>query len=240
VSRPRLLYAHRGASADLPENTLEAFALGLEQGANALELDVRLSRDGRVVVSHDADLSRLAGRPLRIDGATLDELRTIDVGRGLRLATLDEVLERFAVPLNVDLKDRSPALVERTLELVRSRGAASRVRLASFHEANLSLARRLGYEGPTGLGPREARRLVLLPGLVSRLFPPRGDALQVPPKTGPLRLDTPRIVARAHALGLRVDYWVINDVAQARQLLALGADGLVSDRPALLAPLFRG
>lgn len=236
----RLLYAHRGASADLPENTLEAFALGLAQGANALELDVRLTRDGHVIVSHDADLSRLAGRPLRIGDATLDELCTIDVGRGLRLATLDDVLARFRVPLNVDLKDRSRALVESTLALIRKHGAAPRVRLASFHDANMHLVRALGYEGPTSLGPAEARRLVLLPGFVSRLLPPRGGALQIPPKTGPIRLDTRRTIERAHALGLRVDYWVINDVEQARQLLELGADGLVSDRPGLLASLFRG
>jgi glycerophosphoryl diester phosphodiesterase len=81
---------------------------------------------------------------------------------------------------------------------------------------------------------------VLLPSIVSRLIRPRGDALQIPPRTGPLRLDTPRVIARAHALGVRVDYWVIDDVAQARRLLGLGADGLVSNRPALLAPLFRG
>lgn len=248
----RRLYAHRGASALLPENTLPAFERGLADGANALELDVHLTRDGHVVVSHDGTGRRMAGRPELIAASTLDEVRRWDVGwgfesatksrpfvsKGFAVPTFAEVLEAFPVPLNVDLKPRDPALVRAALELVARHGAAERVRLASFHDANLDEVRRLGYPGPLGMTPREVRWLVLAPHWLSRRFPPRGTAMQIPPRTGPFRFDTKRLVEHAHAMGLRVDYWVINDPAQARQLLEVGADGLMTDDPARIRPVF--
>jgi glycerophosphoryl diester phosphodiesterase len=249
---PCLLYAHRGASALLPENTLPAFARGLADGANALELDVHLTRDGEVVVSHDLAGRRMAGRSELIEASTLAEVRGWDVGlgflapdgtrpfvaQGFTIPTFAEVLAAFPVPLNVDLKPRNSRLVRAAMELVAKHGATDRVRLASFHDANLDEVRRLGYAGPLGMTPRDLRWLVLSPAWMSRRWPPKGTAVQIPPRTGPFRLATRALVAHAHALGLRVDYWVINDLAQARALLALGADGLMTDDPARLRELF--
>ncbi len=250
----RRLYAHRGASRHLPENTLPAFERGLADGANALELDVHRTLDGQVVVSHDPTGRRMTGIDRRLAHATLDEVRRWDAGfgfvdaggarpfagRGFAIPTFEEVLRAFpAVTLNVDLKDRDVRLVRSVVELVARHGEASRVNLVSFHDANLTALRRLGYQGPTGLSPGGVRWLLFGPRWLTRLAPPRGDALQVPPHLGRLRLDRPRLIAHAHALGLRVDYWVIDDPSEAQRLFAAGADGIVTNDPAALAPVFR-
>src|SRR5512141_12305 len=113
AGRP-LVLGHRGASADAPENTLAAFRLAMQQGADGVELDVWRCASGEVVVAHDEDLQRVAGSPLRIPDARLDELRAADVGawkgarwRGERIPRLDEVLEALpGAVVNVELKSR--------------------------------------------------------------------------------------------------------------------------------------
>jgi len=103
--RPTLVIAHRGASAYRPENTFPAYELALEQAADMIEIDLHLSRDGTVVVTHDELLAGLGGRG-EIADATLAELKTLDAGRGERIPTLDEVLDRFGsrIPFNLDRK----------------------------------------------------------------------------------------------------------------------------------------
>jgi glycerophosphoryl diester phosphodiesterase len=113
------------------------------------------------------------------------------------------------------------------------------VRIASVHASNLRRVRALGYEGETALAQTEVARLVSQPLSLLRRSPPGGQAAQVPLNVGPIRLDRPEFVHKCHALGLRVDYWTINDAATARRLLALGADGIMTDDPKLVAPVVR-
>lgn len=246
----RLLYAHRGACRIYPENTLAAFRRALEEGANALELDVRLTADGQVVVCHDPTGRAQAGVDAEVCRSTWDEVRRWELGQGTpasgpgsaphRVPLLCEVLESFpATRLNVDVKPADPRAAEATVRVVLEHGAAHRVNLASFHSGVVRRIRQLGYPGTTSLAVPEIVRLLLLPSVALRAFPPGGQALQIPPRHGRLRLDRPALVARAHRLGLRVDYWVVNEPEEARRLLALGADGLVTDDPAALAPVFR-
>lgn len=241
-----VLYAHRGASFELPENTLEAFALALAIGAHALETDAHLTRDGQVVLSHDPGGARMADVPRMIAECTLAELRGWDVGarfvpRGAdarptprphyRMPTLAEALESFPdVTFNVDAKDDSDEMVGALLAVVRAARATARVRVASFSAQNLRRARASGYEGETSLSPLEVASARLLPRAVAQRLV-RGRAAQVPPVANGIRLDTPRAIARFHALGLRVDYWTIDDPAVARDLLARGADGIMTDDP---------
>lgn len=246
------LYGHRGAPRHLPENTLPSFRRALDDGANALELDVHLTRDGEVVVSHDPDGRRTAGVARRFADATLAEVRSWDaahgfvdrsggrpfMGEGFRVPLLDEVIEAFpGVPLNVDVKPDDERAAEAVIRVVAGQSAAARVQLASFHERVVRALRR-GYEGGTSLSPAETRRVLLLPGALVRRAPAGATAVQIPLRAGPLRLDTARVVSRVHALGLRLDYWVVNDPDVARRLLALGADGLVSDDPRAIAVAF--
>lgn len=249
-----ILYAHRGAAAELPENTMPAFERALELGADALETDAHLTRDGHVVLSHDATGRRMAGVAQEIRASTLEEVRAWDVGfgfidasgerpfrgKGFRMPTLDEALRAMPeVMFNVDAKQLEPDMIPALLDVVDRAAAADRVRIASFHTKNLRKVRAARYRGQTGLGQQEVARLVFQPAMVLRRFPVAGDAAQVPLTVGPVRLDTHAFLTKAHALGLRVDYWTINEPYEAMRLLRLGADGVMTDDPARIAPVVR-
>jgi glycerophosphoryl diester phosphodiesterase len=252
MSRP-LLYAHRGAAAEQPENTIPSFHRAMELGADALEMDAHMTSDGHVVISHDPTGERMCGRATAIRDATLAEVQQWDAGwgfvdeaggrpfrdRGIRVPTLAHVLSEFPeVPFNIDLKQSRPSIVERTLGLLRDAGAQGRVTLASFSLRTLIAVRRANYGGPTALSQAEAAALLFAPRRVFAALPLVGVAAQVPVSVGPLRFDSHRVIAKAHALGLRIDFWTINDPAQARQLLQRGADGIMTDDPAAIAPVF--
>jgi glycerophosphoryl diester phosphodiesterase len=240
------LYGHRGASALLPENTMESFRQALADGATALELDVHLSRDGHVVVAHDPDGRRVAGCGDAIRDCTLEQLSHWDVGASFaatgetpaRMPTLIEVLQSFpGVPISVDLKPNEPRIADSVLEVLRTHDAEPLVTVGSFHGPILHRLRRLGYRGPTALTRAEVAALRLLPATVSdrRIH---GQAAMIPRRSGPVRLDAEAFIHRLRALGLRADYWVVNDPDEARTLLGYGATGIVTDDPAIIAPVF--
>jgi glycerophosphoryl diester phosphodiesterase len=221
------VYAHRGASRELPENTLPAFRRAVELGADALETDVHVTADGVLVASHDPDGARVFGVPRRIADCSFDEVHAWGV------PSLEQIVRAFpGMPINVDLKVPAAALAVETLRRV---GAEQQVTLASFRSSTLRQVRALGYRGETSLGRSEVARLLSLPAAVQRgpLSPP-GRYAQLP-----VSLAQPRIVARCHALGLRVDYWTVNDPAQARALVQLGVDGIMTDDPAAIVPVVR-
>jgi glycerophosphoryl diester phosphodiesterase len=249
----RLLYGHRGASAELPENTLAAFSRALERGATAIETDAHLTRDGQLVLAHDEDGARMAGVSRAIGEATLAEVKTWDAGwgfvdaagarpfagRGFRMPTLDEALGELPdVPFNVDVKSRSASVIAPLLAVLRRHAADERVRIASFDFRMTRAIRRRGFIGGRGLGIAEVGLLVGMPRRVLRGVFRVGDAAQLPLRAFGVAFDTPRYIEKCHALGLRVDYWVVNDAASARRLLDLGADGIMTDDPATIAPSF--
>jgi glycerophosphoryl diester phosphodiesterase len=234
-----IVYAHRGASFELPENTIEGFRLALELGADALETDAHLTRDGHVVLSHDPSLERTAGVRKTIPELTLHEVRALDMGArfvarrpGLhrpsaryRMPTLEEALEACPdVFFNVDAKQTSPDMMPALLRAIRRSSAEDRVRIASFSRRNLTRARMLGYRGETGLAPSEVLRAMC--GL--RVA---GHAAQVPRRAYGVSFANQRSLDRLHGLGLRVDFWTIDDPTEAKRLFALGADGVMTDDP---------
>jgi glycerophosphoryl diester phosphodiesterase len=222
------IYAHRGASKELTENTLPAFRRALDLGADALETDVHATADGVLVTSHDPDGARLFGVQRPIAESSYREVQAWGV------PSLEEVVSAFpGVPVNVDLK---MPVADLAVALLRRMGAEDQVTLASFSSATLRRVRSLGYRGPTSLGRSEVARLVSLPAAAQRgpLRPP-GSAAQLP-----LSLAKPWVIARCHALGLRVDYWTVNDPALALRLVAMGADGIMTDDPASIVPALRG
>lgn len=251
--RPVRLYAHRGAAAELPENTMESFARALEIGADALEMDGHLSADGHVVISHDPSALRTCGVDARFRDCRLDEIRGWDAGREFfrarggspggeryRVPTLGEVLDEFPdVIINLDLKQVTPPMVEPVLEAVSRRGAADRVVLASFSLFTCLAIRRAGYPGQTALPRAEMAALLALPPSLFARLPYRGQVAEIPPRFGPIDLASPGFLARCRRLELRVDYWTINDAAEAERLLEAGADGIMTDDPAALIGVFR-
>jgi glycerophosphoryl diester phosphodiesterase len=250
---PLRLYAHRGAAAECPENTLPSFRRALEIGVDALETDVHMTRDGVPVVSHDPTAERLGGVRVAWRDLDLADAKKIDLGwgfvardgsrpfagTGVHIPTLEElIVELPGVPLNVDLKQAEPPMVKPVLALLRRLRAEDRVTLASFRWRTLVDVRRRGYDGDTSLSQAEVAALVGAPRHTFRNLPFVGVAAQIPVKVGPLRLATRRFIDKCHAVGLRVDFWTINDPAEAEQLLALGADGIMTDDPAAIAPVF--
>jgi glycerophosphoryl diester phosphodiesterase len=240
------LYAHRGASAELPENTIAAFSRAIELGATAIETDAQLTKDGHVVLSHDETGARAAGVPRRIAESTLEEVRTWNVasrhalGSTFTMPTLEEALAAVPdAPFNVDCKPKGPRAAEVVVGAVRRARAQARVRIASFETRTLRHVRHLGYEGETGLGQSEIAVLALAPMAWLRAFPLGGSAAQVPVRAMGVRLDTRRFVDRCHALGLVVHYWTVDEPREALRLAALGADGLMTDDPRAIAPVLR-
>jgi glycerophosphoryl diester phosphodiesterase len=253
TDRSLRLYAHRGASAEAPENTMPSFRKALEIGVDGLELDVHMTRDGHVVVSHDPTGERMAGVRARWKDVDLATAKTWDMGwgfvapdgsrpfagRGVRVPTFEEVLvELPGVVLNVDLKQVAPTMVPAVLALLRRLRAEDRVVLASFQLRTLLAVRRAGYAGATGMTQPEVAALLATPRAVLQRLPYLANAVQVPVKAGPIVLAAPGFLAKCHALGMRVDFWTINDPAEAKRLLELGADGIMTDDPRAIAPVF--
>jgi len=230
------IYAHRGACLKAPENTIEAFSMALADGATALEMDIHVTRDGQFVVFHDADGRRVAGWGHRIRDLELDEIKGLHLDKRKvysSIPTLREVLEEFpGIPMSVDLKPARPSLVPALITLIEEQHASPHVTIASFHDRVLHRVRRLRYRGRTSLTRFEVSLLKLSPStaLVRRLI--RGQAAQMPRNFAGLRLDDDRTLSRCQALGLRADYWVVNDPDEARQLVRRGATGIMTDDPA--------
>jgi glycerophosphoryl diester phosphodiesterase len=248
----RRLYAHRGAAAERPENTMPAFERAIEIGVDAFELDVHVTRDDQLIVAHDPDGARMCAAPLAWAQLDLADAQRLDAGwgfvapdgsrpfagQGICVPRFEEVLDAFPdVAINVDVKSdaRAPKLV---VELVKARGAEGRVTIASFALSQVVAARRLGYGGETALARNEVASLLALPAVLWRQLPFTGTAAQVPTHAGPLRFDRASFIAKCHLLGLRVDFWTIDDRDEAARLLALGADGIMTNDPATVKPAF--
>lgn len=227
------IYAHRGASAELPENTMAAFRRAAALGVDALELDIHATRDGVLVVSHDPDGRRRAGVAARLADVTYDEALRWDVGGGERLPRFEDVVTEFAhLPLNVDLKGD---IADATVALLRRLDAEERVCLASFRVSMMRRVRALGYRGPTALSRAEVLAALSVPAALRRgRFRCRAQRAQLP-----LSLGRPWVVARMKALGLAVDFWTVDDPALARRLVALGADGIMTNDPRRIIPALR-
>jgi glycerophosphoryl diester phosphodiesterase len=228
------IYAHRGASAELPENTMAAFRRAIELGVDALELDIHATRDGVLVVAHDPDGRRTAGVAARIDELTFDQTQRWDLGGGERLPRFEEVVTEFSrVVLNVDLKHD---VADATVALLRRLHAEERVCLASFQRRTMRRVRALGYRGPTALSRAEALGALAVPAVFRRgPFRTRSHRAQLPAS-----LARPWVIARMKALGLAVDFWVIDDPDVARRVVALGADGIMTNDPRRIVPALRG
>jgi glycerophosphoryl diester phosphodiesterase len=246
-------FAHRGASARAPENTLEAFRMAVEAGAGGLELDVHMTLDKEVVAIHDATVDRTTNGSGAVAEMTLEELRGLDAGyrfspdgggtypyrgRGLRVPTLAEIFEEFPdAAVNMEIKAGQRGIEEAVLEVIR--GVEERTLVASSHHAVVRRFRRVSRgRVSTGASRLEIGAFFLLSRLrLEWLARPAYEALQVPVEHEGITLVTPRFLEAAHSRGVRVDVWTINDPAEMRRLLDLGVDVLMTDRPETLADL---
>ena len=233
-----MIFAHRGASAHAPENTLAAFELALEQRADAIELDVKLSADGQVVVIHDATVDRTTGSHGRVKDLSLAQLKALDAGslfsdqyKGESIPTLAEVFEAVGKRtfINVELtnyKTPRDELVGTVCALVKQFGLQERVIFSSFFASNLTKARSLLPEVPRGLlafdGPLGAwaRSFGFAFGKYQALHPSLKDV-------------TPEQVQRVHRLKRRIHVWTVNAADDMRRLFRWDVDAIFTDDPQL-------
>ena len=230
-----LIWAHRGASAEAPENTLAAFSLALSQGADGIELDAQRCSSGEVVVVHDDSLARTTGLEALVTQTLWPVLRTLDAGawkgdrfRGERVPLLAEVLEAFPRLVNVELKcegadDRG--LTAEVIGVVRAAGATDRVLLSSFNPLCLLRAARIAPGIPRALLLEREQRWALRSALAAPLV----GARALHPEDV---LATPKRVARWIARGYSVACWTVDDAAAAARLYAGGVSGIFTNRPA--------
>jgi len=237
------IIAHRGASQDAPENTLAAFKLGLEQGAAAIELDVHLTKDGRLAVIHDGNTQRTTGVSKKVAETSLADLQALDAGawkgakwQGTRIPELAEVLEMLPVGKRVfiELKCGAEALGELERVMRASGRAAEQMVLIGFDFAVMAEAKRRNpgrrvcwvvepRSGFAGRGPTAAE-------LAERAAAGKLDGLFLSQK---FPLDA-GFVGKLKAAGLACYVWTVNDAAVAKRLEAAGVAGLCTDRPGWL------
>ena len=252
LPRP-IVFGHRGASGEAPENTLPAFERALEQGAAILETDVQLTRDGEVVIAHDADVARTTDGVGRIAELRLRELAALDAGfrfspdggashpfrgTGVRIPTLRELFQGLpGARFNIELKAGDPRLVEAVVALVAEHARAELTLLAAAEEPTLAAVRaELARRGVgAALGASLTDVLGFIRAALGQGEVPRGPAaLQIPPTFAGQPLVTPALVDFAHRHGVQVHVWTINEEAEMERLLALGVDGIMSDFPGRL------
>jgi len=233
-SRP-LSFAHRGGSAPALANTIAAFDSGLAHGADGLELDVRLTRDGVVVVHHDRTLDRTTSLTGPVSERSARELTEVGV------PTLHEVLSRYRdVRVIIEMKINAVELARATVDTVRATGAQDRVCLGSFGLRVLRTVRALEPAIATSAA-REEVRWALYRSWCG-LMPSRRvsyGGYQVPEWSGRTQIVSPRFVNCAHRRGLRVQVWTVDRGADAQRLLGWGVDALITDRPDIVAPIVR-
>ncbi len=237
--------AHRGGSKLRPENTLAAFTHAQSLGADAIECDVHLSRDGEVVVIHDFTLDRTTNATGPVSAKTARELAALDAGywftaagahpfrgQGIGVPTLHEVLtQAAAMPVVIEIKGEDERTARRTLDAIDRAGARDRVVLGAFSHAVLSYVRRQAPDLATGASSIEAR------SAVRRAFfglGQRNDAFHVfhvPFVWHGRRRFGRRFVHAARRSGRPVQAWIVDDADQMRLLLSWGVTGIISDRP---------
>ncbi|WP_068773585.1 glycerophosphodiester phosphodiesterase [Paenibacillus sp. FJAT-26967] len=234
--------AHRGASGEAPENTLAAFKLGLEQGCGAYELDVHLSKDGQIVVIHDATIDRTTNGTGAVNEMTVEELKAFDAGSwfsetytGERLPLLEEVFAMTPedIIINIEIKGSYNKQLEPILvELLRKTNRVDTVVISSFDWKSLQLIKELEPQIKVGLlynlRLQHHEKLAEAAGTDIFSLHPNGAKLD------------PEDIQHAQAANLEVYVWTVNTEEQMALALKSGADGIITDYPGRLQALIAG
>ncbi len=231
-----IIFAHRGASAHAPENTIPAFELALLQGADGVELDAKLSADGEIVVIHDATVNRTTNGHGRVSALNFTELRKLDAGsffsekfRGVKIPTLSEVFEAVGKTpiINIELTNyymRRDDLVNKVCDLIKKHNNHKQILFSSFFASNLRDAARVLPEIPRGLLALDgwkgawARSFGFMFGKYDALHPYLSDT-------------SARQISRVHKIKRRIHVWTVNTEVDMTRLQGWGVDGVFTDDP---------
>jgi glycerophosphoryl diester phosphodiesterase len=249
LPRP-LAIGHRGCAGEVPENTLASFARGAADGAVVIETDVHLSRDRVPVLLHDDDVARVTDGSGAVRDLSLAEIQRLDAGHrftaadgstpyrgaGLRIPSLAEALDALpGMRFNLELKEDCPEISERVLAVIRKAGREELTLVTSGEDALMeklrAAVRRDGSAVALGASTGDVARFAL--AARDGVAPPPGPmALQIPTRFAGAPLVTPALLAAAHAHGVHVHVWTVNEPREIAELLDLGVDGVISDFPA--------
>jgi glycerophosphoryl diester phosphodiesterase len=231
-----LAMAHRGGAIEHLENTMPAFEACVKLGYRYLETDVRVTADGVLVVFHDPNLDRVTDRSGRVEALPWREVGTALIGGREPVLRLEDLLGAWPdVKFNLDIK--AAGVLAPLVRTVRRMGVEDRVCLASFSDARIAAARRLfGPDVCTSLGPRgvAALRLSSYSPRAAGLVRIQAGCAQVPLALGGRPLVDERFLAAAHARSLQVHVWTVDSGEEATEMLDLGVDGVMTDRPGML------
>jgi glycerophosphoryl diester phosphodiesterase len=231
-----LAMAHRGGAIEHLENTMPAFEACVKLGYRYLETDVRVTADGVLVVFHDPNLDRVTDRTGRVEALPWREVGTALIGGREPVLRLEDLLGAWPdVRFNLDIK--AAGVLAPLVRTVRRMGVADRICLASFSDARIAAARRLfGPDVCTSLGPRgvAALRLSSYSPRAAGLVRIQAGCAQVPLALGGRPLLDERFLAAAHARSLQVHVWTVDSEEEATEMLDLGVDGVMTDRPGML------
>ena len=254
-----LVIAHaddRGAGV-APGNTLLFLERVADLGVDVLEMDVHMTADGHIVLLHDATVDRTTTGTGRVDGFTLAELQSLEVGvnwntdngvtfpyrgQGLTIPTLDAVFERFPTyPMNIEIKAADPAIGPVLCQVIQAHDMAEWVLVVSSRDDALNAFRAACPQVTTGAHEGDVTRFVVLNFLgAAGILSPSYQAFQVPERSGGIPVVIPAFVRAAHRANVQVHVWTINDLDEMQRFVDMGVDGIMTDKPeALMALLGR-
>ncbi|WP_035186318.1 glycerophosphodiester phosphodiesterase [Alteribacter aurantiacus] len=251
-----LVIAHQGGEHLAPSNTLVAFEKARDLGVDVIEFDVHITKDNHLVAIHDSTVDRTTDGTGRVNDLLLEEIKELDAAhyfqdlngvysyrsQGITIPLVEEIFKSIGdMRLNIELKatndeDRYGDMVEEMWSLIQMYGMEEQVLMVSFeHELVEQMEEISNGQLAISGGRQEVTRFVLLHKLFLRnVYSPSVDAVQIPVKESVFNLDDANLIRGAHRRGMDVHYWTINDEETMRELIAIGADGIITDRPDLL------
>nr|WP_289037505.1 glycerophosphodiester phosphodiesterase [uncultured Allobacillus sp.] len=253
-----LVIAHQGGEHLRPSNTMIAFEHATELGADVLETDIHISKDGYLIAIHDPTVDRTTDGTGRVADYTLKELKQLDAGyyfekngkhpyrgRGIQLITIEELFQRFPnMRFVLEIKDTNPSnqidtLIKRLVHLINTYEMRDQVLIGSFDQQIVNQFRAEAGPGVVTSGGRnEVKKFVVFNKFfMKNFYRPQVEALQIPQAESGFDLTTSSIVEGAKRIGMRLHYWTVNDPKDMRSLIENGADGIITDRPDLLIDL---
>ena len=251
-----LVIAHRGGRSLGPENTLYTYRNAVKLGVDVLEMDVRSTKDGQLIILHDDTLAQTTNATGPVENYSLVDLKKLDAAhrwspdngqtfplrnKGVKIPTLAEVFNAFPqTRMNLEIKESRASTIHSLCRLIRDHHMTEKVMVASFDADSLKEFRSLCPQVATSAGASEA---MLFYGLqkvyLEAAYSPNAQALQVPETFRDLRVVNRRFIEAAHARNLRVQVWTVNDVNAMQRLLNLGVDGIMTDYPQRLLEVLK-
>ncbi len=258
IKRP-LVIAHQGGDGVWPGDTVFAYEKAVELGADVIEMDAHITKDGQIVLMHDEKVDRTTDGTGLIEDLTLDELKQLDAaykwsndgdktfpyrGQGIQVPTLDELFQQFPeMRYVIEIKLTQNPIDKPLCDLIRNRTMQDKVVIASFHDEAMENFRAACPEVATSASRGEVTTFVILGKVfLSGLVAPQYESIQPPydpAESKNIPIMTKRFIREAHAKNIAVEPWTVNDPALMKQYIEWGVDGIMTDRPDLMVQVLK-